>query len=299
MSSLAQAVMTAVMDGLTLGSLYALIGVSFNVLYRPTHVFNFAQGELVMLGAMVGATVMAAWTLPFLAAAALVFVAIGALALLEERLAVEPVLKRSAGNHSWLITTLACSMIVVNAVNLVWNSDPVRVSPPWPLSTRLFVVAGLFRTSTYKIAIVVLTAFVVLAVERAYRTRAGAAVLAVAEDREAALLRGIKPDRLARLSFFLGGGLAGVAGLLCAPLMFASTGLGAMLLFKGFAAAAIGGLGSNIGCWAAGLMLGVVETVGVLFLSPGYQLAVVFLVFLIVLMIRPQGFFGRLQERHV
>lgn len=294
-----EAIGAAVADGLALGSVYALVGVSFNILYRPTNVFNFAQGELVMLGAMVGATATAVWALPFLAAAALAFAASGALALLEERVAVEPVLKRSAKSHSWLITTLACSMIAVNAVNLIWDADPIRVNPPWPLSVMSFNVAGLFRTSTYKIAMVVAAALVVLGVEIAYRTRAGAAVMAVAEDREAALLRGVRPDRLARLSFVLGGGLAGLVGLLCAPVMFASTGLGAMLLFKGFAAAAIGGVGSNRGSLLAGLLLGVVEALGVLFLSPGYQLATVFLVFLVVLMIRPQGLFGPFEERHV
>ncbi len=293
------AFMTAVMDGLTLGSFYALVGVSFNVLYRPTNVFNFAQGELVMLGAMLGASVMMAWALPFLAAAALVFVSVGILAWLQERLAVEPVLRRSATSHSWLITTLACSMIAVNAVNLIWNADPIRVAPPWPLSVRGFEVAGLFRTSTYKIAIVVLAIVVVIGIERAYRTRAGAAILAVAEDREAARRRGHKPDPMARRSGLRGGGLAALVGLLCAPVMFASTGLGAALLFKGFAAAAIGGIGSNRGSLIAGLLLGVVEALGVLYLSPGYQLTVVFLVFLIVLMLRPQGFFGRLEERHV
>lgn len=291
--------LTAVVEGLTLGSIYALVGVTFNILYRPTNVFNFAQGELVMIGAMLGGTVMAFTGLPFLVAALIVFVGVGLLALLQERMAVEPVLRRSSTSHLWLITTLACSMILVNVVMKIWGADPVRVDPPWPLTVRSFEVSGLFRTSTYSVALIVFAVVLVWAIERVYRTRAGAAILAVAEDRDAALLRGVRPERLARLSFFLGGGLAALVGLICAPIMFASTVMGALLLFKGFAAAAIGGIGSNKGCLIAGLILGTVEALGILFLSPGYQTAVVFLVFLGVLMIRPQGFFGQAEARNV
>lgn len=299
MTASLMSILTAVMEGLTLGSVYALVGVTFNILYRPTNVFNFAQGELVMIGAMLGGTLMAFSGLPFLAAVPVVFLGVGALALLQERVAVEPVLRRSAKSHLWLITTLACSMILVNLVMKIWGADPIRVVPPWPLTVRSFEVAGLFRTSTYGLALVAFAIALVWAIERVYRTRIGAAIQAVAEDREAALLRGIRPDSLARLSFFLGGGMAALVGLLCAPIMFASTLMGALLLFKGFAAAAIGGIGSNKGCLIAGLILGAVESLGVLFLSPGYQTTVVFLVFLSVLMIRPQGFFGEVEARNV
>jgi branched-chain amino acid transport system permease protein len=293
------ALATAVVDGLALGGLYALVAISFNVLYRPTNVFNFAQGELVMLGAMLGAITMGATGLGFWPAALVVLAAVGMLCLLQGRLTVEPVLRRSSSSHSWLITTLAFSMIVVNAVNLIWSPDPIRVAPPWPFSTRAVSWDGVLRTSTYKLAVIAAAVGLTLVIEWTYRSRLGLAVQAVAEDREAALLRGIRPDQLGRLSFFAGGALAGLAGLMAAPIMFASTGLGAILLFKGFAAAAIGGIGSNKGALLAGLTIGVAESLGVLFLSPGYQLAVVFLLFLVVLMIRPQGFFGRIEERHV
>lgn len=293
------ALATAVVDGLALGGLYALVAVSFNVLYRPTNVFNFAQGELVMLGAMLGAIVMGATELGFWPAALVVLLAVGVLCLVQGRLTVEPVLRRSSISHSWLITTLAFSMIIVNAVNLIWSSDPIRVAPPWPFSIRAIVWEGVLRTSTYKIAVIVAAIGLTVLVEWAYRSRVGLAIQAVAEDRDAAMLRGIRPDFLARLSFFAGGSLAGLAGLMAAPIMFASTGLGATLLFKGFAAAAIGGIGSNKGALVAGLVIGVAESLGVLFLSPGYQLTVVFILFLVVLMIRPQGLFGRFEERHV
>src|SRR5258708_22283910 len=112
-----------------------------------------------------------------------------------------------------------------------------------------------------------------LGVEAFYGTRSGKAVLAVAEDRDAALLRGINPNRLSSWSFFLGGGVAALTGVLAAPVLYASTGLGPSLLLKGFAAAAAGGIGNNRGALLAGYIIGVVEAAAAPRLLPRYQLA--------------------------
>jgi branched-chain amino acid transport system permease protein len=101
---------------LTAGSLYALVAMGFNILYRPTNVFNFAQGDLVMLGAMFGATFITLLGLPWFVGAALAMLAVAALALVEEKIAVAPVLNSSASSHGWVITTLAVSMIFANLV---------------------------------------------------------------------------------------------------------------------------------------------------------------------------------------
>ena len=119
---------------LTAGSLYALVAMGFNILYRPTNVFNFAQGDLVMLGAMFGATFITLLGLPWFVGAALAMLAVAALALVEEKIAVAPVLSRSATGHGWVITTLAVSMILANLVGLGWGPDPIAVRPPAPLN---------------------------------------------------------------------------------------------------------------------------------------------------------------------
>ncbi len=284
--------------GLTAGSLYALVAMGFNILYRPTNVFNFAQGDLVMLGAMVGATVMAVAGLPWLAGAAAAMLCVAVLALVEERVAVAPVLKRSAHGHSWVITTLAISMIIGNLVGRIWGPDPIAVKPPAPLSTETFDLLGM-AVSSYQLALIAITLLLVLGVEAFYRTRSGKAVMAVAEDRDAALLRGIDPDRLSRWSFFLGGAVAALTGILAAPLVYASTGLGPSLLLKGFAAAAVGGIGNNRGALLAGYIIGMAEAVGAAVLSPGYQLAMIFAVMLVILLIRPHGLFGSAEARTV
>jgi len=136
-------------------------------------------------------------------------------------------------------------------------------------------------------------------IERFYRTRTGRAILAMAEDRDSALLRGVDPTRLTRWSFLLGGALAAFAGVMAGPLLLASLTLGPQLLLKGFAAVAAGGVGNNKGALIAGVILGLAESAGGAMLAPGYQLAVVFGVLLIILMIRPHGLFGKQAARAV
>jgi branched-chain amino acid transport system permease protein len=281
-----------VAHGLVAGSLYALVAVSFNILYRPTNVFNFAQGELVMLGAMLFASATALAGLPWLVAFVLTLVAVGLLGLAEERIAVAPILAKSQHGTGWVITTLATSLIISNLVGRIWGPDPILVKPPAPLSMETFSL-GAIRISSYEIALAAVTIVLVAIVERAYSTLQGKAVMAVAEDREAALLRGIDPGRLSRWSFFIGGAFAAATGILAAPILYASTSLGPELLLKGFAAAAAGSIGNNRGALIAGYLIGVTEAVGGSLLSPGYQEAVIFVVVLGLLLLRPEGLFGR------
>jgi branched-chain amino acid transport system permease protein len=284
-------------NGLAAGSLYALVAVGFNILYRPTNVFNFAQGDLVMLGAMISASAMAAG-LPWFAALIAAAIIVGIIGVAENFVAVAPVIRRSSVSHAWIISTLAYSLIIDNLVGHIWGPDPIRVDPPWPLSVQTFIVGGM-RTSSYQIALIVMTALMILLIEQFYRTRAGKAVRAVAEDRDAALLRGINPDRLSQWSFFLGAGFAAMTGLLAAPTMYASTQLGPSLLVKGFEAAAVGGIGNNRGALMAGWLLGLAEAFGGSMLSPGYQAASTFALLLIVLCIQPRGLFGQPEMRSV
>ena len=294
--------MDVLLNGITAGSVYALVAVSFNILYRPTNVFNFAQGDLVMLGAMLGATALGPYRMPWVVAAAATLVIVGLLGLLEERVAVAPILRRSGTGTAWIISTLAYSLIIANLVGHGWGPDPIKVKPPWPLSVEMIEfggeLAGL-RVSSYQIALIAGAILIVLAIERGYRTRAGKAIMAVAEDRDAALLRGIDPERLSRWSCFLGGMFAALTGLLAAPLLYASTGLGPLLLIKGFEGAAVGGIGDNRGALVAGYLLGITEAIGASLLSPAYQTASTFLLLLVILLIKPQGIFGQPEMRRV
>ena len=285
-------------SGIPLGCLYALVAVSYNILYRPTNVFNFAQGDLVTLGALSVATFLdrghLVWPLALLAAMLMV----GAITLLEEVVAVSPILRREAGSGVWVITTLAFSLILTNLVGKYWGMDPVFVNAFWPLSTDPFTIDGV-QISSYQIALVGVTIAIVGVVEALYRTRVGKAILAVAENRYAALLRGIDPAALSRWSFFAGGARAAATGYLAAPLIPASPALGVALLIKGFAAAALGGLGDNRGALIAGIIIGVTEATGSEFFSAGYQQTTILIVVLAILLVRPQGLFGVVSARAV
>lgn len=274
--------------GLVHGSLYGLVAVSLTVLHRPTRVLNFAQGDLVMLGAM---TMTAFATLPWPLAAATAATGVGAVALVEERVAVAPVLRRSPYGSGWVITTLAFSLALNQLVGKLWTDEPRTVQPPAPLSLEALNVASV-RFSSYQLAVVLIALVVVAALELHARTRAGCAARAVAADRDAARLRGIDPARIGRRAFLLGGALAGLTGVLAAPLTLASVAMGFGLLVKGFFAAVVGGVGDVRGALLGGWIVGVVEAAGADYVSPGAQTAVLFAVTLAILLVRPQGLRG-------
>ena len=287
-----------IVEALVFGSIFALVGCGFNVLYRPTTVFNFAQGDLIMVGAIVAAEVTTVMGRPWIVGLAACVAAVAALALVEERVAVTPILRRSSKSFGWIITTLAFSLIVENVVGELWGSDPRSVAVPPGLTLRTHNLHGAL-ISSYDIAVVVITPLIVLGLELLGRTRFGRAVEAVAEDRDAAMLRGIDPVRLTMWAFVLGGGLAGLTGLMAAPLLYASTGMGPQLLLSGFEAAALGGIGSNRGALVAGYAIGFVQAIGASLFAPGYQSLASFMLLLMVLIIRPVGLFGRTVVRDV
>ncbi|MEV4672932.1 MULTISPECIES: branched-chain amino acid ABC transporter permease [Actinomadura] len=283
--------------GLVFGSLYGLVAMGFNVLHRPTNVVNFAQGELIMIGAMLMAATPIG-RLPWGIAVLCVMAVVGVVTLAEERVAVTPVLRRSSHAAGWVITTLAFSLLIAEAAGRLWTDQPSTVAPPWPLSLDVNHVAG-FRFSSYQVAVVAVAVAVVLLLGLLDRSRLGTALRAVAADRDGARLRGIDPRALTRRSFLLGGALAGLTGVLAAPLLLASVTMGLGLLIKGFAALAVGGIGDNRGVLVAGWVLGTVEAAGAAYASPGSQSVVLLAAMLLILLVRPNGLRGLAVQRHV
>lgn len=283
-------------QALTAGSIYALVGVSVNVIYRPTNTFNLAQGNLVMLGAIVCATILGQFKLPWYLAAGITVVVIAAIAWVTHLVAVAPILSRpGGGGHGWLVSTLAVGILIEDVVGKIVGPDPQRLPPPPPLSTEVTAL-GL---SSYQIGLVLGVAAIVVGLEAFYRSRTGRAILAIAEDRDAGLLWGIDPTRLARMSFVLSGIVAALAGILAGPVFYASVGLGGSLLIKGFEATAAGGIGSNRGVVLAGFFIALLEAIAARALAPGYQDAVTFVAVLLLLLVRPQGLMGRTGLRAV
>ncbi|MFO1321780.1 MAG: branched-chain amino acid ABC transporter permease [Burkholderiales bacterium] len=285
--------------GITMGAIYAMVAVSFNIAYKPTNVFNMAQGELVMMGAMLAWTLMTVHGLPWIVGLAGVMAAVAAVGLLEERVAVAVLLKRPSHHHGWIISTLAFSIIVINVGDRLWGTDP-QVVPPIPGTSLDTVQWGALTFSTQQVGVIVMAILSIAVVEAVYRyTLPGKAVLAVAEDRDAARLHGISPSRLTMTSFALAAAYAALTGVVTAPLVLASTSIGLGLLVKGFMALAIGGVGSNWGALIAGVVLGCVESLSSVSLTPGYRQLLLLGVVLVLLLVRPFGLFGRRSVREV
>jgi branched-chain amino acid transport system permease protein len=277
--------------GLTAGSIYALCGVSINILYRATKVFNFAQGDLIMIASCTCAMLVVDLSVPFYVAALAAVLLVVVITVLIDLVAVAPILAKSQDSHGWVISTLAVALILENLVGNLFGPDPRPLSAPPPLSTQMFEIGGV-QVSSYQIGIIVFAVLFIGLAEVSYKTRIGKAVLAIAEDREAARLRGIDPRRLARYSFACCGAVAAITGILAAPLWYASLALGTTLLLKGFLVALTGGIGSNRGSAAAGYAIGLVEAFTAASLSPGFQDAATFAILLLILLLRPNGVFG-------
>lgn len=288
---------SVILHGLVAGCLYALAGISLNILYRPTNTFNFAQGDLIMIGAMVCAALLGTTSLPWYVCALLSVTLTAGIGFLTYHVAIAPMIKRKHG-VGWIISTLSVSLILQDLAGKFFGPDPRMVRPPPPVTTDLHQ-AGPIEFSGYQVLVVLFTIAMVVATGYFYTRRTGKAVNAVAEDREAALLRGIDPNRLAWLSFAVGGVVAGIIGILAAPMLYASVALSPLLLIKGFEAVAVGGVGSMRGAVIAGCLLGLVEAVSAVLLSPGYQHAVTFAVVLAILLVRPAGLLGTTTARVV
>ncbi len=274
--------------GVTVGSTYALVGLGFAIIYNASGVVNFAQGEFVMIGAMVAISLLGART-PFPLALLLAVMATVAVGLVLEALAVEPA--RGAPVVTLVIITIGASILLRGVALLVWGKDfhamprfsgdtPLHLGSATLLPQNLWVMGG--------------TAALVFAVRQFFRrTSVGKALLACSCNRTAAQLMGINVRRMMLLAYGLSAALGAVAGLLVAPITFTSYDSGVMLGLKGFSAAILGGMGNPMGAVAGGLLLGVLESLAAGLISSGYKDAIAFVVVLLVLFLRPSGLFGK------
>jgi branched-chain amino acid transport system permease protein len=274
--------------GVTVGSTYALVGLGFAIIYNASDVVNFAQGEFVMVGAMVAISLLSAGT-PFPLALALAVLATVGVGLLLEALAVEPA--RGAPVVTLIIITIGASILLRGLALLIWGKNfhamphfsgetPLHLGSATLLPQSLWVMGG--------------AAVLVLGVRYFFgRTTAGKALLACSCNRTAAHLMGINVRRMLLLAYGMSAMLGAVAGILVAPITFTSYDAGVMLGLKGFSAAILGGMGNPMGAVAGGLLLGVFESLGAGFVSSGYKDAIAFLVILLVLFLKPSGLFGR------
>ncbi|PWJ27067.1 amino acid/amide ABC transporter membrane protein 1 (HAAT family) [Branchiibius hedensis] len=285
--------MTLVWAALSTGGIYALVAFGYNIVYMGYRTFNFAHAQLMMLGAFIAYTGLVSWTLPSVVVAVLVTVAVLVVAVVEERIAIRPL----SDMHSALITTLGVSVLLTGVSELVWGSSPLTV-PFAGGNDPVRVLGG--QAYPVQFAIVIFAVLLVLAFEViTRRTTVGLSLMAITEDREAAMLRGINVRLLALGTFAVSGAVAGLSGMLIGPSTYAVATLGSSLALKGFVALALGGFGNMPGALVGGMTVGFVEAATIRYVGAEYANIAVFLVLVVVLMARPTGIFVRAQERTV
>jgi len=275
-----------ILSGLTVGSLYVLVGYGFNLVYLTTRTFNFAQGQFVAAGGLFSYSMLAAGH-PVVALIAIVPV-IGIMGIVEEKLAVTPILRRG-DSEVWLVSTLGVSVLIQGLLAAFFGVDPLHVTLPH--SDDIIVVLGTRQTLGGYVVIataIVLTAMLLILTRL---TWIGRALLAVAEDPKAAQVLGINTAALTTGSFAVAAMLGAIGGIVASPVTFARADLGSSLLVQTFIVLAIGGFGSTIGLLIIGTLLGIVEAIIRFVMGGQYVSIIVFLILLAALMVRPRGIF--------
>jgi branched-chain amino acid transport system permease protein len=289
-------------NGLSLGSIYALIALGYTMVYGILRLINFAHGDVYMVGAYVGyyASQRIRGETPSLVNALLVvlfsMLVCAGLGTLIERFAYRPV--RRAAKMTSLITAIGVSLFLENAGQLVFGPDPKFFASAAP--HREFSIGGVRLTSEQAVVFIVSFLLMTVLVLFIQRTQTGRAMRAVSFNLDAAKLMGISTDRIIAITFALGSAFAAAAGVLVAmaipkidPLMGILSGL------KAFVAAVLGGIGNVPGALLGGLIIGVAEVFTVGYLSPTYRDAIAFAILIGILLFRPQGILGRVEKEKV
>ncbi len=271
-------------SGLVVGGVYALIGLGFVIVYGVTRIINFAQGEFVMLGALI--TVSGGHLgLPLPVAVATAVGAVAILGALLERVAIYPI--RGAPPLAILIVTIGASIALRGAALAVWGTDPFALpsfspGPPLQMLGAVVVRQGIWVLAVASAVFGLLWFFFT-------RTYPGIAVRACAVNPRGARLMGIRVERVSMLAFALSGALGAVAGAVIAPITYATYDMGLMLGLKGFVAAVLGGLVSPVGAILGGFLLGLLESFSAGLLSSAYKDAVAFVVLIVLLLVQVAG----------
>jgi len=276
-------------SGLTLGCIYALVALGFTIIFNSTGIVNFAQGDFVMLGALLSATFASVWGLYLPVAILLAIATVALIGGLMLRILIQP-LQPDRSLFLPVMMTMGAS-IVFNAVALLlWGADPLNLpafSGEAPI--RIFgatIVPQMLWIGGSLVATVLLLTFFFR------RTRIGQAVLATSMNRDAAASLGVNVPVVMLVSFVWAGALGALGGVLIAPITTATHDMGASMTLKGFTAAILGGLGSVPGALIGGLALGLFEAMSAGVISSGYRDALALSVLLVVLMLKPSGIMG-------
>lgn len=285
-------------NGISLGSVYAIIALGYTMVYGIAKMLNFAHGDVIMIGAYVVMTAIASAGLSPLAAVLLAIVFCTVLGVLIESVAYRPLLNASS-SLAVLITAIGVSYLLQNVALLIFGANTKSFSSVVPVPA-LVLAGGKLTIAGETIATIISCVIIMVALTLFIKkSKAGQAMLAVSEDKGAAQLMGINVNGTIALTFAIGSALAAVAGvLLCSAYPSLTPYTGAMPGIKAFVAAVFGGIGSIPGALIGGILLGVIEIFGKAYISSQMADAIVFGVLIIVLIVKPTGILGKnIQEK--
>jgi branched-chain amino acid transport system permease protein len=283
-----------VFSGIALGMIYAVIAFGYQLTFATSGTLNFGQGEALMLGALVGlslvGTIHGGPYISYWLMIPLVMVFGAIQGMFVEWIGVRPAI-RIKSEFGWIMSTIALAIIFKNVAENIWGKDVLPF--PSPISSEPFTVMGA-NVQPMQVAVIIGAVAIMLAVEIFNRKSIyGKAVVATSNDREAAGLMGINTRMVITFSYALSSATAAFAGALIAPLTLTSATMGASLGLKAFAVAIIGGLTSGVGAIVGGIILGIAETATGFYLSTGYKEVPGLVLLLLVLAVKPSGLFGK------
>ena len=278
-------------NGVSLGSVYAIIALGYTMVYGIAKMLNFAHGDVIMVGAYVCFFAVSSYNLPPLAGVVLAVAVCTVLGIVIERLAYKPL--RQASSLAVLITAIGVSYLLQNGAQILWGAATKTFTPI--LEGQLSLAGGQI-TVTYVAILAVVCCLVVMVCLTLFtgKTKLGKAMRACSEDKGAAQLMGINVDSTISMTFAIGSALAALAGvLMCSAYPVLSPTTGALPGIRAFTAAVFGGIGSIPGAFLGGILLGIIETFAKAYISTSLSDAVVFGVLIVVLLVKPAGLLGK------
>lgn len=285
-------VLQQLINGLTMGSIYALTAIGYTMVFGILELVNFSHGSVYMMGAFLTLTFITALGMNIGVALLLSILLTGALGIMVDKAAIAPLRKKNAPKINALIGTIGVSIFLQNLAMLVFGSETKN----FPVIIKNgFISVGSYKLSYIQIIIFSISIFLMAALSFfIHRSKLGKAMRAAAQNMNAARLMGVNVNRIISITFFIGAALAAISGTLVgAYYQNVDSTMGYMAGLKAFSAAVLGGIGELKGAMIGGLLIGVIETFAAGYISAGYRDAIAFAVLILVLIIKPSGLLGK------
>lgn len=282
-------------SGLLIGGVYALLSIGLTLIFGVLRIVNFAQGEFIMLAMFAAFWLNALWGVDPYASIVVVVPVIFVLGLLTERFVIKPILH--APHAMQIFATFGLSVVLQNAALTAWGPDYRTVQTSYATQSFELGAVSLSASALYAFVVALLMAGALLFF--LHRTWDGRALRAMVQNRYAARLMGIDTERLNRVAFGAGVACAGVAGCILTPIYYTFPTVGVDLIITAFVVVVLGGLGSVVGALLGGLIIGVTQTLTGFFISVELKDVVALVLFILILIVRPQGLFGQLGMEEV